>query len=192
MDGTFCRTSAVAMTVRASGCTSAAGVHLDMKGVLWLLLCAELCSGRSWYQLLAGILATHPRAVSATSLYKTLHNAGIDLQAREHAGGCWLGVQSVVPGLQAPLEYAWLLQGKVRLQQCFCIAGFSMSAVLHHVGASVCNPWRYSVAVLSYCALCPRTLNRSSRVMPGLRGTPAGMITRSQPFRASSRAPSPS
>eukprot|EP00966_Prymnesium_polylepis_P310791 7180737-Prymnesium_polylepis.1 len=30
-------------------------------------------------------------------------------------------------------------------------------------------------------------LNRSSRVMPGLRGTPAGMTTTSQPVRAASR-----
>ncbi|MPC15475.1 hypothetical protein E2C01_008267 [Portunus trituberculatus] len=28
-------------------------------------------------------------------------------------------------------------------------------------------------------------LNRSSRVMPGLRGTPAGITTTSQPFRES-------
>jgi hypothetical protein len=34
-------------------------------------------------------------------------------------------------------------------------------------------------------------LNRSSRVMPGLRGTPAGMITTSQPLSASASWSSP-
>mmetsp|Transcript_8810 Transcript_8810/g.21281 ORF Transcript_8810/g.21281 Transcript_8810/m.21281 type:complete len:215 (-) Transcript_8810:285-929(-) len=34
-------------------------------------------------------------------------------------------------------------------------------------------------------------LKRSSRVMPGLRGTPAGMITRSQPFKQSPSSASP-
>ena len=34
-------------------------------------------------------------------------------------------------------------------------------------------------------------LNRSSRVMPGLRGTPAGMMTRSQPLSAASSSSGP-
>lgn len=34
-------------------------------------------------------------------------------------------------------------------------------------------------------------LNRSSRVMPGLRGTPAGMTTTSAPVRVASRPPLP-
>ena len=33
--------------------------------------------------------------------------------------------------------------------------------------------------------------NRSSRVIPGLRGTPAGMMTRSQPFNASASESAP-
>jgi len=34
-------------------------------------------------------------------------------------------------------------------------------------------------------------LNRSSRVIPGLRGTPAGMTTTSQPVNASSNCSAP-
>ncbi len=34
-------------------------------------------------------------------------------------------------------------------------------------------------------------LNRSSRVMPGLRGTPAGMTTTSTPFKAAASSSAP-
>ena len=55
----------------------------------------------------------------------------------------------------------------------------------------------YSVRAVLGCAAAsvalmdPLVLNRSSRVMPGLRGTPAGTTTTSHPFRASPSWSSP-
>jgi len=58
------------------------------------------------------------------------------------------------------------------------------------------KPWHTfgqcsAAAVISVRTMPALMLNRSSRVMPGLRGTPAGMITRSQPLRASASSASP-
>jgi hypothetical protein len=44
-----------------------------------------------------------------------------------------------------------------------------------------------TASTIDHCAHKPRTLKRSSRVIPGFRGTPAGMTTTLAPVKASPR-----
>ena len=64
------------------------------------------------------------------------------------------------------------------------LTGLEMMAVMAP-GQVLATP---SVSAFTMEAL---VLKRSSRVMPGLRGTPAGMTTTSQPSRALSRSSAP-
>lgn len=83
------------------------------------------------------------------------------------------------------------------VEQCLgAVLAACSDEVTHNACINLCEYKRRGEGGLSsglYCIPSSSvTLNKSSRVMPGLRGTPAGMMTTSAPLSAAARFSSPS